>query len=76
MVRMRHYKEVMTELAPRLIRYSIPLHLPAEQMAFRSHTLLVSIQVPEVPTKICLEDLKKISFEARQVHVTVEPELK
>ena len=76
MVRMRHYKEVMTEFAPRLIRYSIPLHLPAEQMAFGSHTLLVSIQVPEVPNKINLDDLKKVSFEAREVNVKIEPQLK
>ena len=57
MVKMRHYKEVMTEILPKLIQYKIPLHLPQEQLAFGAESLVVSIRVP-VPQKINLESLK------------------
>ena len=71
MVKMRHYKEVMTEILPKLIQYKIPLHLPQEQLAFGTESLVVSIRVP-VPPKIDFRDLKTVSLEPKYITVNAE----
>ena len=39
----KHSKEVLVEVLPRVLRYSIPLYLPEEIVHFKTKTLLIDV---------------------------------
>ena len=55
---MRHSKEVLVELLPKVLRYSIPLYLPSERLVFKASELILEFKPHNMPDYICFDTLR------------------
>lgn len=56
---LRHYRDILVDLLPSGVKYSIPLILPQEQLLFRTTQLVVTLPIRELP-EVDYEKLKEV----------------
>ena len=54
-----HYRDILVDLLPSGVKYSIPLILPQEQLLFRTTQLVVTLPLRELP-EVDYEKLKEV----------------
>ena len=65
----KHTREILVGIFPKILKYEIPLWLPTEKQILKAHTLVLEVAPHVMPQQIVFEELAKMQLDTKSLRV-------
>lgn len=68
----KHTREILVGIFPKILKYEIPLWLPTEQKLMKAHTLILELEPKEMPKHISFEEVARHVLDTKNLRVELK----